>query len=89
VPVTVLVQRVEELEAEAFRTSRQLASVNACLDHPTNAVGDLSGDLRAARSEVNEQFTEVNTRLSRIESALTAIAARLGVEDRGAGQPTP
>ncbi|MBV1852039.1 hypothetical protein [Catellatospora tritici] len=80
--MTAPAQRVEALEAEAFR-SRQLVDVSGKLselkgrvDHLTNAVGELAGD----QSEIRFDVREINGKVDRIEAMVAAIAKKLGVE---------
>lgn len=87
--MTAPTQRVEALEAEAFRTSRQLVDVNFRLDHMTerldhltSAIGDLSGDQREFRHDVREQLAGLAHEQTRQGAVLAAIAKKLGVEDQ-------
>lgn len=72
-------QRIGDLEAEAFRTSRAVAEMSGTLALVRGGLDELSGDVRAIRQEQTEAFQQVNGRLDRIEAAVTAIAAKLEV----------
>lgn len=91
--MTAPTQRVEALEAEAFRKIRQIDAVNerldgidGRLDHLTGAVGELSGDLREFRHDMREfqhgvegQLRELAQAQARQDALLVAIAQKLGV----------
>lgn len=88
---TAPAQRVERLEAAAFRADRdiaavndQLEAVNGRLDLLSGAVSELSGDVRELRTDM----TELHGKVDRIETTmasqgalLAAIARKLGVEE--------
>lgn len=77
------VQRVEALEAAAFRTGRdltavndQLEAVNARLDLLSGAVNELSGDVRELRTDM----TELHGKVDRLDERLGSVEAKVDLQ---------
>jgi len=82
--VTTPTQRIDSLEAEAFRVGRHLETVDGHLAHLTNAAGDLSQGQRQLHQgvrELRDQVTGMDIKLDVIAMQLLAVSRHLGIED--------
>ncbi|GAA1362231.1 DUF5798 family protein [Catellatospora chokoriensis] len=80
--MTAPTQRVERLEAAAFRTDRdiaavndQLEAVNGRLDLLSGAVSELSGDVRELRTDMTElraDVTGLHGKVDRLEMSMAS-----------------
>ncbi len=73
---TSIDRRVENLEAEAFRTTAQQRDTHDRLEHLTSAIGDLSQNSRALTLDVREIRTElqkIHTELREVHTTVDSL----------------